>query len=513
LDGPVRVPHPEDHIAGQTRTSLLCEVYVPHSARAGAHRGTLILKADGGSLELDVLLWVWDFTLLDYLSFLPEMNCYGLPENERDYYRLAHVHRTLLNRLPYSQNGRVKDGCAPKWEKGRLDWSEWDDRFGPYLNGTAFADLPRKGVPLEVFYLPLHENWPTEIDPNYNGDYWADRAFRSGYRAAFVEAARQIAEHFTHQGWHDTLFQCYLNNKVNFKSRGWSRGSSPWLLDEPSNFQDYWALRYFGEAFHEGLAKAGGKARFVYRCDISRPQWQRGSLDHVLDYNVVNGRVFRRYTRIVLDRKREFRQIVVDYGTTNGIEKSNMQPVGWSLDSWTLGSDGIVPWQTIGRHESWQEADELSLFYPGSFLGQHEPIPSIRLKAYRRGEQDIEYLTLLSKVLGQPRWAIGEAVRKALNLKAEHQGTSFSGGEDAGVVHYADLRPQDAWALRVRVARAISAAAPQPQRRIVDFRTPPRDPAGAPPAYVEGHAVVQPRAEMKPRADAKSTTKSAIRPN
>jgi len=487
LNDPVSVPHPTDRIPGQACAGLLCEVYVPRTARAGAHRGKLTLTADGGTLELNVLVWVWDFTLPDYLSFLTEMNCYGLPDNEGDYYRLAHVHRTLLNRLPYSQNGQVREGCAPEWHDGQLDWSKWDRRFGAYLNGSAFDDLPRKGVPLEVFYLPLHENWPSPIDPNYNGDYWADRAFRPEYREAFAEASRQIAKHVEERGWHDTLFHCYLNNKVNYKSRGWSRGSSPWLLDEPANFQDYWALRYFGEAFHEGAA-AVQEAKLLYRCDISRPQWQRDSLDHVLDYNVVNGRVFRRHTRIVLDRKRRFGQIVVDYGTTNAIEQSNMQPVGWCLDSWTLGSDGVLPWQTIGRHESWEQADQLSLFYPGSYLGQREPIPSIRLKAYRRGEQDAEYLTLLAKVLGQPRWAIGQSVREALNLQAEHRGTGAA-GEDAGAVHYADMRPQDVWALRIRVAQTISAAAPPPERRLVDFRTPPRDPSKAPLAYVEGSAL------------------------
>ncbi len=498
LKNPVSVPHSDNRIAGQTRASLLCEVYVPHAARTGAHRGTLTLEADGGTLKLNVIVRVWDFTLPDFLSFLSEMNCYSLPENEGDYYRLAHVHRTLLNRLPYSQNGRVDDGCAPEWRDGQLDWSKWERRFGAYLSGAAFDDLPRKGVPLEVFYLPLHENWPSPIDPDYNGDYWADRAFRPGYREAFTEASRQIAAHVERQGWHDTLFHCYFNNKVNFKSRGWSRGSSPWLLDEPANFQDYWALRYFGEAFHEGVAAARGntgeKAKLLYRCDISRPQWQRDSLDHVLDYNVVNGRVLRRYTRIVLDRKRDFGQIVVDYGTTNAIHESNMQAVGWCLDSWTLGSDGVLPWQTIGRHESWEQADQLSLFYPGSYLGQREPIPSVRLKAYRRGEQDVEYLTLLAKVLGQPRWAVGQSVREALNLKAEHRGTGVAGGEDAGEVHYASLRPQDVWALRVRVARVISEAAPRPVRRLVDLRTPRRDAANAPPAYVEEFAPNSPAA-------------------
>ncbi len=134
----------------------------------------------GEKLALGVSLRVWDFTLPDHLSFLPEMNCYGLPENERDFYRLAHRHRTFLNRLPYNQNGAMQEGCAPKWDGKTLDWSAWDRRFGPLLDGSAFADLPRKGVPVDGFYLPLHENWPTPIEGNYNGDYWADRAFTTG---------------------------------------------------------------------------------------------------------------------------------------------------------------------------------------------------------------------------------------------------------------------------------------------------------------------------------------------
>jgi hypothetical protein len=326
---------------------LLGEIYVPHGVPAGEYRGTLRLQAQGQQLTLVVQLRVWDFTLPDYLSFLPEMNCYGLPENDRAYYRLGHRHRTVVNRLPYSQSGHVAAGCAPRWEGGKLDWSAWDQRFGPLLDGSAFADSPRRSVPLEVFYLPLHENWPSPMDANYNGDYWADRAFHNGYREAFVSAARQFAEHFAERGWHDVLFQCFLNNKIDFKRGGWSRGSSPWLLDEPANFQDYWALRYYGEACHTGLAQvrsAGGRPpKIVFRADISRPQWQRDSLDHVLDYLVVGGHAFRRYNRVVLDRKQAFGEVVVDYGTTNAVEESNLQPVGWCLDSWTLGSDGVVP--------------------------------------------------------------------------------------------------------------------------------------------------------------------------
>ncbi len=481
VTGPLQIP--AAGLSGQQHAALLCEVYVPHQARAGKHAGRLVLRAGDETLTLTLALQVWDFVLPDYLSFLPEMNCYGLPANEGDYYRLAHRHRTVLNRVPYGQQGKVAAGCAPAWDGKRLDWTAWDKRFGPYLDGSAFADLPRRSVPLECFYVPLHENWPSPVEGNYNGDYWADRAFSPAYRTAFVAASEQITRHMSARGWTDTLFHCYQNNKNNFKSRGWSRGSSPWLLDEPGNWQDYHALRWFAAAFHEGVRAAGGRARMVYRGDISRPQWERDAFAGLMDYYVVNGGIFRRYRRMVLDRQRRERFLIVDYGSSNGIEVSNMQPLGWCIDSWTLGSDGVLPWQTIGRDNSWRDGDRLSLFYPGGPAGQAEPLPSIRLKAYRRGQQDVEYLTLLARQLEEPRWALGDTVRAALRLRGVRQGTGFR-GEDAGVMSYGDLRPQDVWALRWQVGQALSKARPQPARRLRDLRTPPRLPVDARFHYV-----------------------------
>ncbi len=481
LRGTFDVPDAAEGIDGQKSGSLHAEVYVPHDVKAGEHKGRLTLTAGDRTLALDVSLHVWDFTLPDYLSFLPEMNCYGLPANERDYYRLAHVHRTVLNRLGYHQSGGIAEGCAPAWDGSRLDWKEWDRRFGPYLEGSAFADLPRRGVPLECFYLPLHENWPTPMEGNYSGDYWADRAFPAAYRAAFVEAARQFAEYFNARGWNDTLFHGFLNNKVDYKKNGWSRGSSPWLLDEPASFQDYWALRWFGAAFHEGINQAPGKARLVFRCDISRPEWQRTALDGLLDYNVVGGAV-RRYHRLVFDRQDALGGISVEYGGSNAVEGANVQPAAWCLDGWALGCDGVLPWQTVGTGDSWKKADELALFYPPR-AAREGVVPSIRLKSYRRGQQDVEYLTLWAQTRGEPRWAVGRRVREALKLAGERQGTGFA-GEDAGRIDYGRLRPQDLWALRLRIGQALSEAAPPPKRRLVDLRTPRRDPSHLAPAYV-----------------------------
>lgn len=457
--------------------AVLCEIYVPHNLPTGEYVGDVVLKDEiykhNNLVPLKLRLTVWDFTLPDYLSFLPEMNCYGLPENERDYYRLAHKHRTFLNRVPYHQNGAISDGCAPVWDGKRLDWQAWDKRFGQYLDGSAFDDLPRRRVPVDGFYLPWHENWPSPMEGNYNGDYWTDRAFPEGYRQALVEVARQMAEHFNERGWNDTLFQSFLNNKNNFKERGWSRGSSPWLLDEPANFQDYWALRWFGAAFHEGADPARGKAKLLYRCDISRPQWQRDLFDDVLDYNVVGG-AMRRYRRMVLDRKEATGNVVIEYGSANAIDQSNVQPAAWCIDAWSLGADGVLPWQTIGNDQSWRQADTLALFYPGKPAGYDEPIASLRLKAFRRGQQDVEYLTLYSQLKGVPRWQIGQEVREWLGLSGQRRASGVPAAEDAGVIHYGDLKPEALWSLRHTIGEALSAAHPPPKRRLVEFDVPPR---------------------------------------
>lgn len=497
---------------GIKNQSLHVEVYVPHALAPGEYPGTLKLNVlapargafhvDEGTLRLPVSLKVWNFSLPDHLSFLPEMNCYGLPDDELDYYRLAHRHRTVLNRLPYHQTGQIADGCAPVWDsqRSRLDWSKWDRRFGPLLDGSAFADLPRKRVPVECFYLPLHENWPSPMEGNYYGDYWADRAFPESYRQAFVAATRQIAAHLEAKHWNETLFQGFLNNKNNFKANGWSRGSSPWLLDEPASFQDYWALRYFARAFHEGINQAAGatarpavsRPRLVFRADISRPQWRRDSLDGLLDYHVV-GSAMRNYPRLVFERKRTQGEIILEYGSTNPVEASNVQPAAWCLDVWSQGADGVIPWQTVGTTDSWKQADELALFYPHPGRDQPGgprssksllPVPSIRLKSYRRGQQDVEYLTLWSQLYNEPPSATGKQVRAALKLAGTRQGSGFTGGEDAGRIDYGRLRPQDLWALRTAIGEALSQAHPAPKSKLVDFRTPRRDPDHLPPAEI-----------------------------
>ena len=357
-------------------------------------------------------LEVWDFALPDRLSFVPQMNAYGLPDGqETAYYRLAHEHRSCLNCLRYSWRGEVADGCAPKIAAGgSWDWTAWDRRFGPLLDGSAFADLPRGRMPVDEFYLPLNENWPMDHERAYRGGYWIEKAYPESYWAEFRAASRQLARHIAEKGWADTTFEFYLNNKVYFKAeRGsWSGCSAPWIFDEPVNTQDFWALRRFGREF---LAATGGARNLVFRCDISRPEWQRDLLDGVCGEEVVSG-ALRPYRDRILARQARYGQRVFLYGSPNKIGTPNLQCSAWCLDAWCLGADGVVPWNTIGTARSWTEPEQTCLFYPT----EQGPLASLRLKAFCHGQQLVEYLTIFTRLAGHDRRWVAEALRRELGL-------------------------------------------------------------------------------------------------
>lgn len=467
--------------------AVLIELFVPPDFPSGERSGKLVFDAGKESVEVPVTLTVWPFSLPNELCFVPEMNCYGLPDSttpdgELAWYRLAHLHRTCLNRLPYHHNGGVTAGCAPAWNGREFGWAAWDRRFGPLFDGSAFAGSPRGTTPVEAFYLPLFENWPTPIEPHFNGDYWADRALNAEYRARFVAASRKIAEHVHERGWTGTLFQFYLNGKNEYKRNGWSRSTSPWTLDEPANFQDFFALRWFGEAFHEGINQARGPARLGFRVDISRPQWQRETLDELVDFNVVSGEL-RRYPRIVFERARRNGEWLMEYGGANAVDASNVQPAAWCVDAWLLRLNGVLPWQTIGNPGSWDQADPLALLYPAHAkwtLGAN-PAPSLRLKSFRYGQQLTEYLARFQHHQSASRDQVREAVLNAVPLAGKREGTGFVGGEDAGRVSFASLAPLQLEALRTRLGETL-ARAPQPAPPFVAFqprrRSTPRPSVG-----------------------------------
>lgn len=443
------------------------ELYVAAQAKPGRHAGHLEIRGRRYPFSLTV----WNFTLPDRLSFIPQMNCYGLPADEMAYYRLAHEHRTTLNCLRYGWTGRVARESVPRRQPdGSWDWAAWDQKFGPLLDGSAFRGLRRDGIPVDSIYLPLNENWPMDHEKHFKGGYWIETAYDDAYWQEFRTTVREFSRHFALKGWTEPVFEFYLNNKVYFKhDRGdrWDACSAPWIFDEPMNTQDFWALRRFGLEFGRGVGGQAGP-RFAFRADLSRPEWQRDLLDGVTSVEVVSG-ALRTYRERVIRRAERWGNLVYMYGSANRIGTPNSMPAAWCVETWALGADGVVPWQTVGKADSWKVPDPLALFYPTA----QGPVPSVRLKAFRAGQQLVEYLTLYTALSGQSRAAVGAAVLAETDLCAVLEKRSEA---DAGTSRFGPAAARALERLRLRLGAWLDSQAPKPRNRWHDPRPQPRNP-------------------------------------
>lgn len=485
LAGPFAIPDARNGIAGQRNQSLLVDLYVPHDAPPGDHTGRIRIAADGVQpFELPIALRVWPFTLPDTLSFDVDLNAYGPPgqgdaATELAFHRMAHVHRATLCILGYNQAGRVNRDYVPALAgSGRemrvADWSAFDARHGRYFDGSAFADLPRRGVPLAHAYLPLHEGWPSDIRRYYRytptttkyPDIIAEHALKAPpveeafdpqFKDEFAAVAREFAKHCGERGWLRTEFQFFLNNKHFFRDpKQGGRGGSWWLLDEPMNRDDWLALRFFGRMFKDAIAGDAPRStlhapRFVFRADVSRPQWQRDWLDGLVDLMCVSGEFFRKNERCMAMKRAQGIRFW-HYGTGNDIRVSNLTGEAWGLKVYLAGGDGFLPWQSLGGDGSFDKPTPTTLLYPGERLGVTSPLASLRLKAFRRSQQDVEYLALLAAKRGWNREQLALAVAPLVNLDATTR-ERFAG--DAGQAVFENVSGEPLARLRASAAAAL----------------------------------------------------------
>ena len=59
-----------------------------------------------------------------------------------------------------------------------------------------------------------------------------------------------------------------------------------------------------------------------------------------------------------------------------------------------------MPWLTLGNDGNWTKFEDTCVFYSGKPMGLPGACASLRLKAYRRGQQDVEYVRLLAEQRG-----------------------------------------------------------------------------------------------------------------
>ncbi len=438
LAGAIDIPARDNAIPGQRLQAIYVDIAVPNVA-AGTYLGQLTIGGQTApTISLPVELVIYPVTIPATLSFNPELNSYSPPGGEvgSSYFyaahRLAHYHRCTINTVPYSQGGHMTPGYAPALAGGGgdthvSDWSDFDRLIGPLLDGSAFNDNPRAGVPVKTLYLPLFEHWPLAL-----WDYYpfhgsskeesvmlkhmleappVETAFPAPYRQAFTRVTADIVSHAEQQGWTGTDFQMYLNNKYDW-------GGTYWTLDEPSGRDDWQALRFWAQLYRAGLTGMRN-THFRFRGDVSSPWWQYDQLDGLMDTIYYNNEIFdlpgfaRAYYRHLPDPH--------VYGTCNDIAAANHESALWCLKAYLLGLNGALPWNSLGEAESLRRPEDTALIVPGTLAGYEGPVASLRVFALRRGAQDVEILRLLAQQKGYSRDQMAALVAQKVDL-----GSSFT---------------------------------------------------------------------------------------
>jgi len=479
--------------------SVWIDLSVPGSAKPGLYRGEVTVNARElkRPAAVKVELQVLPLRIPDEISWPAELNGYSSgPANftgtgnagieryikaERRLHQLAHSHRTTLNVLPYGQAGNVPPGgwapsLAGSGKDTRIDsWQQWEQRFGPYLTGQAFTSSmgyrgPREGVPITHIYLPIHENWPIPLQEHY-ADFkdikkrlefveWAktsrplDEAFSQDYKDGFSSVVRQMFEHFKQKGYTRTAFQVYCNNKYYYKTdffgpRG-RGGSSFWLLDEPVDYDDYEANRFFLQLVKDGYDQAGApQVKIDYRTDVSQPEMSRGLWDGLC--NMWNSSGLMDFAATAMFRMTRLPQ--EKYWRYGGETRISGKLINYQqnfLAVWSIGAAGVLPcWNVFGGGD-WFRPNNLSIIYTGKNYARtgksfERAFAGVRLKAIRRAQQDVEYLNLLAAKKGWSR----EKVLRAVAPWAD----------DAGAAHltFSNLTAERLFELRRAVAAALQA--------------------------------------------------------
>ena len=408
---PFSIPDLYNNIPSQKNHAVWIDVFIPFerdAAPPGLYTGTVHVSWKGGKDSVRVDLDVWDFALPQE-NHLPGDIWNGSmksmsPQEELLYYQMAHQHRFLPLIYAYRPDLKVTGTTVA------IDWREYDRRLSRYLDGSAFTEKhgywgPGYGLPLDHVMLPFDVKrksgtaWPIDVPKTGRN---------SEYEAVWKETGRQIRAHMdADPRWQKVTKIAFLNG-----------------LDESYNEEAYDLMIYYGRLLHESM----GRGWFKYRIDGGYEPEVMAKLAAEVELLVCHTVEFDP------DKVTEYRKKGIDtwfYGPMIYEQKKNSgcgsntfldldllvnRGIGWL--GWKYQT-GWVEWEfDWSAFAAWYEAENFKeperiyngsgqLIYRGAVMGYDGPVPSIRLKAQRRGLQDYEYFWLLAQKTGSSQAADG----------------------------------------------------------------------------------------------------------
>lgn len=398
---PARPTDPKSR-AGTAPISLWVDLRIPPETPAGLYSGTCDVLQTGVEQPIatvTVNLNVYDFVLPDerHLNLVGQLDWDSFTRlypnrfeavtarfmNRKDP-RYNESVKTLDQLVKLAQAHRVQvviPGLMPiaKWPGGRpplVSWEDFDSIVSPWLKGDIFPDK----VPLGYWPLPACEGL-SEFDPGSQRQYWADAAAHFdqldwlGKSPVFLEK--------TTPGRANSIEALKLSGDAAsiLSAHSRIRVTVP-LEDDQVQFAETNAPNLIRKSDSTRLVTANPGIVFsspiqAWPTDVQRPpRWMRTDLTGLIPYIGAGGddrdvRLWAWLSFLPLPPP----QLGLQYGP--------VQMVRWV---------GGLP-KTNNPSEP-ADPNELTWFYPGSWFGIDEPVPTIQLKWLRRAQQDFEYLFL-----------------------------------------------------------------------------------------------------------------------
>lgn len=376
------------------------DVPAPREAKPGVYQGSVgVPGAEPLAVEVEVLpieLPLVPRITVDLNSYAthierhhPGLTGEQLTECETSYYREAHDNRAVLHYLPYGHAGEMARGYAPPLAgRGRnlhvADWTAYDRRFGPLLDGTAMAGSPGGERPIPHWYLPFNFDWPADYA------YFGTR----GYDHEFAQVLAEFRRHIQERGWTETSFEVFFNHKKRYRYY-------PYDGDERKHEADRGTFRHYRALVDRAAAMAGpagARAKIIYRTDISWSFARDATDDQIgplYDLWVIGFSNFswtRQGVEAILGRG----QKAWWYGGGSGPDGQTMEADRLAVLCWRRGGDGFMPaWLSMAGDAALDRADPLSMLYPGRRFGFDRALGSIRLRRVRSATETADLLEML----------------------------------------------------------------------------------------------------------------------
>lgn len=408
-------PVPGEH--GHNR-AVWIDVFVPDDTAPGTYTGEVVIQAGGDEIRAPITVEVLDLRLparptIDAVAELYDTYAQeGVEGGMADpawtamahcYQQLAHAHRlTFLDRF----NGWVgPDPHNP--EPDPEAWTGYDDAFDPVLTGKLFTEAsgyvgPGQGVPPTIWRTPWPQPWSGSAAPLSADDL-----------AAYEARAHTWRDHVRARNWSDTRWFAYLYDEVDGETDTNADAADPALWHDE--------MRAMQRALDAGAAP--DRLDLIWTSHADARKWVGTSDDLVGTLRLWSPNAGAADPGFYAERVAAGDRVWFYHDGHPHIGIHSVNAAGWEMATWGLvaaryGLSGTFLWAAnLGDPDdpyikpSYKSADDRfgngMLVYPGGMLDRAPrislprspgPIPSIRLKNWRRGLQDGE----LAKIAGEP---------------------------------------------------------------------------------------------------------------